>query len=130
MVCPHEVRKTSCAVCSPHLGFAEYQRRAKRDGRTFALTPEQFEKIVNDRCTYCGQWPGRSIDRKDNRSGYTLNNVVPCCGECNFAKGRMSYHQFIAWINRVCSYQRELEQQRQQQRRNQEIQSEKENRAA
>ena len=35
------------------------------------------------------------IDRVDNTLGYTSNNVVSCCTECNFMKRTMNYQTFI-----------------------------------
>ncbi len=39
----------------------------------------------------CGLWPispkGVGLDRLDNRFGYFLGNVYPCCGECNRIRG-------------------------------------------
>lgn len=68
------------------------------------------------RCHYCGAPPsGRQkqvrsvyvytgVDRKDNDAGYTIENVVPCCGICNHAKHTMSYEAFLAWLRRVAQY--------------------------
>ena len=41
------------------------------------------------------------IDRKDNTLGYTLENSVPCCPTCNFAKRGLSVIEFIEWARRV-----------------------------
>ena len=60
-------------------------------------------------CHYCGVaivWnqhniTGRvtcryNLDRKDNEVGYTKENCVVCCKECNIVKGdRFTYEQFL-----------------------------------
>lgn len=41
------------------------------------------------------------IDRKDNNKGYTLENSVSCCTQCNTAKLNFTTEQFIEWIEKV-----------------------------
>lgn len=33
-----------------------------------------------------------NLDRKDNSRGYDIDNVVVCCGRCNYAKGSHFTH--------------------------------------
>jgi 5-methylcytosine-specific restriction endonuclease McrA len=59
---------------------------------------EWTDLTSKDSCHYCGGTlgtMGHSLDRKYNEIGYTLENVVACCGECNFMKRRMPYHEFV-----------------------------------
>ena len=44
------------------------------------------------------------IDRFDNTIGYELHNCVPCCGFCNFAKGKHTYQEFKNWIKDLVSF--------------------------
>lgn len=45
------------------------------------------------------------VDRVDNGIGYTIENVVPCCGTCNHAKSAMSVDEFISWALRIARHQ-------------------------
>jgi hypothetical protein len=51
-------------------------------------------------CTYCGgglPLYGGGLDRKDSSLGYVVGNVVPCCYDCNTAKGStLSHDEFQA----------------------------------
>jgi len=46
------------------------------------------------------------IDRLDNDKSHTIDNIVPCCYWCNFAKGRLALPEFQAWIKRVQTFQK------------------------
>ena len=47
--------------------------------------------FYNTNCSYCDNKINElGIDRIDNKMGYTLNNVVPCCSRCNFMKHIMT----------------------------------------
>ena len=54
--------------------------------------------VLPNICHYClgnlGH-TGLSLDRKYNELGYTIENVVPCCGECNYMKRDMPYDEFV-----------------------------------
>lgn len=79
--------------------FCEYRSNAKKRNIDFLLSAEQFKKIVNKPCHYCGgnsQDRGNGIDRKDSSKGYTVDNCVPCCSTCN-----MPYKDFILYIRKL-----------------------------
>lgn len=104
--------------------YSAYRRGAKDRGFIFNLTPESFKTIVAGKCHYCGAGPSLKIyndktvlakgvngnfiytgvDRKDNNAGYTVENSVPCCKICNFAKGTMSYDEFLTYIQRLVAF--------------------------
>lgn len=95
-----------------------YRRQAARRGLQWELGRAQFAKLTARPCHYCGAAPAQvahyegyngdyiynGIDRKDNGRGYTPNNCVASCGQCNRNKGAMDYQAFLDWITRVCSY--------------------------
>lgn len=63
---------------------------AKRRGKEFDLTPEQFEQFCR-KTLYIG-YKGRtgtalSIDRIDSSKGYTMDNIVVLTNRENGAKG-------------------------------------------
>lgn len=112
------------------LPFGEYAKRtvllhyrsaARRVGRTWALSDEQFYQIVTSNCYYCGCPPSNKldkgkfsgfyiysgIDRIVNSLGYEPTNVLPCCKVCNHAKHTMSHDDFIAWATRVANHNRQ-----------------------
>lgn len=93
--------------------FGQYHSKAKRKGRSFVLSKEQFLIITKQNCAYCGSEPNKEfiskrsvyvfngLDRVDNNKGYTLENTVSCCAICNYAKRKMSKREFLAWIEKV-----------------------------
>lgn len=99
---PDELRKTRLPDNYTEMTnvYVDYKLRAEKKGREFYLTREQVHGIVVQPCYYCGKPPSNTkkagkhsvpfkysgIDRRDNNVGYTLENVVPCCRECNTAK--------------------------------------------
>lgn len=89
--------------------FEQYRRDAHRKGREFALSKDEFMRLVAEHCVYCGVAPStvaarptangtftyNGIDRHDSRGGYTTGNVVPCCRPCNDMKGTLDATEFI-----------------------------------
>lgn len=76
-----------------------YKKGAIDRNYEFNLNREEFEKIIQEPCYYCGShlqskqmynkremvhYTG--IDRVDNSIGYTVKNCVACCKECNTSK--------------------------------------------
>jgi len=95
------------------LAFNAVKQSAKQRSLSFDLNREDFEQLTCQPCAYCGAPPGNSwrfrgqlfrysgLDRTDNSKGYVLDNVVPCCAQCNKAKGVLSRSDFLAWVQRV-----------------------------
>lgn len=102
--------------------LGKYQRMARDRNLTWDLTTETFTKLTSSSCYYCGLVPSRSItnnglstlegksyaeykfngiDRKDNSSGYSNENCVPCCWRCNRMKAAMSEQEFINHIRKI-----------------------------
>lgn len=75
--------------------FKRYLRRCRETNSFFDLTLEQFNTITKKLCHYCerppqqriGHYLYNGIDRRDNNRGYSLDNSVPCCWDCNRMKG-------------------------------------------
>lgn len=99
--------------------FGTYQYGARKRGLEFALTQTEVRTLSKQPCHYCGVEPSNrmfrqnskygngepyiysGLDRLDNEKGYVLDNVVPCCIQCNRTKWTMSKDQFYSWIVRV-----------------------------
>lgn len=98
--------------------YERYKRESKQRRLDFRLTPEEFRKLTQQTCHYCGcsaistnrghngDYKFMGIDRKDNAIGYVHDNVVPCCKICNRAKGTRTYLEFITWIDQLIQYRK------------------------
>ena len=94
-----------------------YKSNAKSRGLRFDLTNDEFKAIASENCFYCGaspeyrtppkewqsggHWSG--VDRIDNSLGYSIDNCVPCCRQCNWAKRDMTQEEFYLWTAKVIS---------------------------
>ena len=62
----------NCHYCNAEIIWHEYGRSQKRGGG------------------------GSNLDRQDNNKPYNIDNVVVCCGRCNYAKGaHFSYYDWV-----------------------------------
>ena len=104
-VCPHLKQKEYCPICDPKSIYRVYKNSAHKRGLAFALTLEEFERLLLLPCVYCGQYAG-GIDRSDSTQGYTRENSLPCCGLDNIAKQTLSKAEYLAHIQRVYNHQR------------------------
>lgn len=104
--------------------YIGYKKNAENRKISFSLNRDQFFDITQKNCFYCGQTPTNKsapyansynksvfskeardhalyvyngIDRLDNGVGYEVNNCVPCCKKCNFAKNKMTFEEFKEW---------------------------------
>ncbi len=78
--------------------FSVLKSGAKKRGIPVDLTKEQFKEAFSrfDGCGYCqGPLPnsGAGIDRMDNAKGYTVDNIFPCCNDCNIVKAHLLTHE-------------------------------------
>ena len=102
--------------------FGNRKRDAKRRGLEWRLTKEQVHRLSKQNCHYCGAEPSQSfvmshingeyvyngLDRVDNTKGYVIDNVVPCCFNCNYSKGTRTASEYKAWIDRSYKFQHSL----------------------
>jgi hypothetical protein len=86
-----------------------YRRAVKHYTNVVPITYEEFLEFVKIKnCHYCGDpvlWHeytrscdanGCNLDRKDNDKGYTKENCVVCCGQCN--KGKSNIFNYEGWL--------------------------------
>lgn len=102
-------------------------RRKYRDRNPGDLTFEDFLVLTQQPCFYCNAPPSNAynefkharsalpetiangtyryngLDRVDNAKGHDLDNLVPCCSMCNFAKRHHSQEHFMLWIQKAHS---------------------------
>lgn len=102
-------------TASLHGLYSNYQQHALNRDLEFNLTRHDFARLTSMPCHYCGSEPSQSfkgrnnngpytyngIDRSDNSLGYSLENCVPCCKICNYAKRNMKLEEFTSWIDRL-----------------------------
>ena len=96
--------------------ISRYEYKAKKRGYDYELTEEQFKKITQQNCFYCGvkaeqitkaskgtngEYIYNGIDRINNKLGYTKDNTVPCCKTCNAAKGTLTIEDFRDWVKKA-----------------------------
>ena len=95
-----------------------YKRHAERRGFKWNLTRENVESIIDKDCYYCGIKPMNikktknsigiglnysGIDRIDSCKDYTVENTVPCCRICNYAKSNLTLKEFQEWAIKLGS---------------------------
>lgn len=93
-----------------------YKNKANKKSLVWDIDREQFRLLTQQLCHYCGTkpkqvhppggryngpWIYNGLDRIDNKSGYTLENVVPCCSQCNWGKRDKTVENFLSWVERI-----------------------------
>ena len=120
---------TRCAPCAMKAGLAKsasaraslpatraandawsiYRCNARVKGLSFSLSKDQFLRLREMPCNYCGSLAPNGLDRRDSDGGYVMENVVPCCSECNYGKRDMTEAEFLEWVVRVYEHQSRLQ---------------------
>jgi len=101
-----------CSKCisksqqTPKAKWRCLRKGAKRRGYSFMLTFEDCSGLFLDNCHYCGKHSVEEVkihglDRVDNEKGYSIDNVVTCCEQCNVAKATQTYEDFIQQANDI-----------------------------
>ena len=84
--------------------FSSYRCTARKKGHEFRLSREEFDSFGGKLCFYCGgNVTTVGIDRVDNNIGYRIENLVPCCTNCNLAKNDLPQSEFIEMCNKVAN---------------------------
>jgi len=103
-----------CRFCAWNkTGFSVIRNQLRKGARKrhiqFSLSIEEIADLVSKPCIYCGVEPpvrvsvhyhgvtikAHGLDRIDSSRGYTADNVVPCCTQCNVAKHTHSVQDFL-----------------------------------
>jgi hypothetical protein len=102
-----------------------YRQSATATHRKFEIDFFFVREIIKQNCFYCGALPAyaeivtearkqvftpgykNGIDRFINSEGYTENNCVPCCWQCNRMKGSMDGEEFLEHIQKIKSKHQE-----------------------
>lgn len=89
--------------------YSRYKGDTKRRGRLdrgiiLNLNFDDFSKLINSACDYCGKPNCRGIDRIDSSKSYTKENSVPCCKKCNGMKSDLSLEEFMEHINQILKH--------------------------
>jgi hypothetical protein len=68
--------------------IASYNNKDKKRGlKKSDLSIDWFiENIFKAGCVYCGDTKNIGADRIDNSKNHNMNNIVPCCYDCNVAR--------------------------------------------
>ena len=99
--------------------LATYKAAAKRRGYEWRLGNEEFFKITQQPCHYCGAPPSErrgskrynggyicnGVDRRDNSLGYISDNALPACKDCNYMKGKKTYKEFVSYLQQAGRFQ-------------------------
>jgi hypothetical protein len=110
-------KKYDSEVNAKRILYNSYKDGEKAKIVGFDISEEDFFKITKVNCFYCNTAPFavkrnhsrnwksayvyNGLDRIDNKKGYFLSNIRPCCKWCNFTKKDMSEKDFIAWIKKI-----------------------------
>jgi hypothetical protein len=85
-----------------------YKWHAKNRNLEWKLSMSVFSTMTSKNCFYCGQldWVNKSvgIDRINNEKGYYIDNCVPCCYWCNYAKHIKDLDEFRTWTKTTYEY--------------------------
>jgi hypothetical protein len=98
--------------------YARYKCAARKRNITFNISLEDFIEIAKQDCFYCGigakqeikdkNYNGifihNGIDRINSSLGYSKENCVSCCKQCNFAKLDYTHEEFLEWLDRAYNH--------------------------
>jgi hypothetical protein len=92
--------------------YSCYKFNAKAKQVEFNLSISEFEKITNRKCYYCNEFTINKqycgIDRADNNLGYTVENSISCCCDCNVLKSDRNKEEFINLIFKIANNLKEI----------------------
>lgn len=84
---------------NPETKFNQYQYSAEKRNISWDLTYKEFISFWKEPCKYCGgEIETIGLDRVNSQKGYTIENLVSCCTECNRMKGKVP---FLEWVSKV-----------------------------
>lgn len=87
-------------VCKYHATLENLKERNLQ----MLLTKEQFHKLLDAPCYYCGSIENVGVDRAFNNEDYTVENCVSCCWTCNKMKNNSDADRFLNVVEKIFNY--------------------------
>lgn len=98
--------------------FRSYKANAIERELCFEINYDEFTRVTSLNCHYCNALPAtrlgyrngngpciaNGVDRKDNTTGYTGANCLPCCTRCNLMKLDTPYDVFVCQIKTIAKH--------------------------
>jgi hypothetical protein len=119
--------KTTSCGCSRQLSnidqavnilLSRYTVKSDKRNLKLNISRDEFKRLITSSCEYCGQVPStpvnykgktilmrNGIDRIDSSKDYVDGNCVPCCWNCNRAKGDLTVEQYKKWLKQSYVHQ-------------------------
>lgn len=90
--------------------YLELQRKTKKHSEYSDIGFELYKELIANPCYYC-EGPlaktGIGLDKKDPDRWYLLDNVVPCCAECNRVKNNiLTFEEMRVAMKAVIAFRR------------------------
>lgn len=99
--------------------LGSYKSEAKNRKIEWKLSDEDVFSLTKQKCHYCDCEPSKimksgkgeiylynGIDRVNSDLGYTTNNVVPCCEQCNVMKWDYNQENFLIKVKEIYEFNR------------------------
>jgi 5-methylcytosine-specific restriction endonuclease McrA len=113
---PRYYRFSDRSLAAKNFLYKNYQKSAKFRNHSFTIKFEDFIKLTQQDCYYCGEKPIQlcavnsstfvynGLDRVDNNKGYEIDNVRTCCKKCNRSKWKRNEKDFVSWVDRCYNH--------------------------
>jgi hypothetical protein len=88
--------------------WSTYRASAKRRGLVWQLTFAEFQVLIHSPCAYHGTPESNGIDRLSPDKGYTVENSVACCAQCNYMKLDMTATEFLSHVAAIMRHTRSI----------------------
>ena len=93
--------------------FSHLRAEARNRYLSCNLSFDQYVSIISNFCHYCkvslSNRAASSLDRIDNLRGYEIDNVLPCCGDCNSLRGdRLTVTETEVVVKALLEYRKSL----------------------
>ena len=86
----------------PARRYLMLKRSAKARNYTMELSMEDMMLFWQKACYYCGDGIKTvGLDRVDNKKGYTIENIVSCCENCNRMKLTQTKEEFLEKVRKI-----------------------------
>ena len=109
------------SISSQNSLFSSYKREAKSRKLEWGLDKDYFLILTKQNCYYChcvpkkvfnkgnsGDYIYNGVDRVDTKAGYTKENSVSCCEQCNIMKFDYTTDEFLSKVRDIYFHNLEL----------------------